>query len=83
VEIICEGEPDARGFVCDYAEIAEAWAPIHAVLDHGCLNEVDGLDNPTTENVAQLILRTARLSLPCVAAVRVGETAIEWCEARA
>jgi 6-pyruvoyltetrahydropterin/6-carboxytetrahydropterin synthase len=80
VEIICEGELDERGMVCDYAEIEQAWEPIFLSIDHRCLNDVDGLDNPTTENVAAMILRTAHMALPCVKAVRVGETAREMCE---
>ena len=82
VDIICEGEPDERGMVCDYSEIAEAWTPIHNCVDHRCLNELDGLDNPTTEVLAPLFLRTLRLSLSCVVAVRVYESNTTWCEAR-
>ena len=43
VELVLEGEPDARGMVCDYAEIAVVWESIHRLLDHRVLNEVPGL----------------------------------------
>jgi 6-pyruvoyltetrahydropterin/6-carboxytetrahydropterin synthase len=87
VEIRYEGEPDARGMVVDYAEIAEAWQPVHAIIDHNFLNEVEGLENPTTEILApwilrRMVIRTATKEVP-PAAVRVYESATTWCEARA
>lgn len=82
VEVVCEGEPDDRGMVVDYEEIAVAWAPIHAMVDHRILNEVPGLENPTTEVLAPFVLRLLRdTSLP-VTAVRVYESTTTWCEAR-
>lgn len=83
VEVICVGEPDDRGFVVDYAEIADAFAPIHAVIDHNYLNEVPGLENPSTEIVAPWILERMRRTLPCVDRVRVRESKGTWCEATA
>ena len=83
VEIICAGKLDRRGMVCDYAEIAAAWAPLHALLDHRVLNEVDGLQNPTTEVLVLWILDHLRVNygyLP-VTHVRVYESSTTWCEA--
>jgi 6-pyruvoyltetrahydropterin/6-carboxytetrahydropterin synthase len=84
VELRLMGRPDSRGMVCDYAEIADAWAPIHAMLDHQTLNEVPGLENPTTEVLAPFILRTLRRDAPHLPwhAVRVYESSSTWCEAR-
>ena len=79
VEIVCAGPLDSRGMVVDYAEIAEAWAPLHALLDHRCLNDIDGLENPTTEILAPYILARLPTALP-VSAVRVYESASTWCE---
>lgn len=56
VEIRLRGEPDRRGgMLIDYAQIAKAWAPIHDALDHHYLNEITGLETPTTEMVAAWI----------------------------
>jgi len=55
VEVSLCGEPDERGMVVDYAEIAAAWAPIHDALDHRLLNDIPGLENPTTEILAPWI----------------------------
>ncbi len=82
VEIICDGEPDSRGMVVDYAQIAAVWQPLHERLDHRLLNEIEGLDNPTTEVLAPWILRRVRHGLTCVTAVRVYESSTTWCEAR-
>lgn len=85
VEIICEGEPDARGMVVDYAEIAAAWKPIESLLDHHTLNDVPGLENPTTEILAPWVLAQCLASphIPrsIVRTVRVYESATTYCEA--
>ena len=39
----------------DFQEIKDAFAPLHDQLDHHYLNEVDGLGNPTSENLARWI----------------------------
>ncbi len=85
VEIICEGEPDERGMVIDYAEIADAWAPLHDRLDHRILNDDPELPNPTTELLAPFILDFLKWGplgkksvLKCV---RVYESNSTWCEA--
>lgn len=61
VEVHVQGEVDpATGMVIDFAEIAAAFAPLHDQLDHHYLNEVEGLDNPTSENLAAWIWERLR-----------------------
>lgn len=83
VEIVCRGELDERGMVVDYAEIAEAWAPIHEMLDHRVLNDVPGLENPTTEILAPWILErlVGGPLAGVVISVKVFESSTTWCEA--
>lgn len=82
VEIRLRGEPGRHlGMLIDYAEIAKAWEPLHAQLDHQTLNEVAGLDVPTTEILAawlheRLVDRFNGLSL----AVRVYESSTTYAE---
>ncbi len=70
---------ESTGWVMDYADIKKAWQPLHDVLDHNYLNEVEGLDNPTSELLAVWIWRRLAPSLPWLTRVTVQET----CTARA
>ena len=50
VEIVVAGECDAKlGWLMDYADITAAFKPIWEKLDHHYLNEIPGLENPTSE----------------------------------
>jgi len=52
-EIVGEGEGYPKlGWVIDYADISLAIKPLWDQLDHHYLNEIDGLENPASENVA-------------------------------
>lgn len=75
VEVALEGPIDpALGWLVDYDEIAAAWAPIAQALDHRLLNEVDGLENPTSELLAAWIFARLAPALPALSAVTVMET---------
>lgn len=52
LEIVVCGPLDIRGFVKDFAEIDAELAPLIKQMDHRLLNDVDGLENPTAENIA-------------------------------
>src|SRR5512143_930973 len=53
VDVVVQGVVNPElGWLMDYADVAAAWAPLHGELDHKMLNEVIGLDNPTSENLA-------------------------------
>ena len=57
-EVILEGEvPEDSGYLIDYGQIAELCEPIRKRLDHYLLNEIEGLENPTAENLARWIWR--------------------------
>ena len=59
--IECEGPLDARlGWVVDFAEVDAQVGPLIRQLDHHYLNEVPGLENPTSEAIAQWILERLR-----------------------
>jgi 6-pyruvoyltetrahydropterin/6-carboxytetrahydropterin synthase len=62
----------------DFQEIKDAFAPVHEQLDHHYLNEVHGLDNPTSENLAQWIWARLAESLP-LSEVVVRETCTAGC----
>ena len=93
VVVMCSGiVGPMSGMVVDYADIAKAWAPLHDLLDHRCLNGVPPgmgcpeqfpvLKNPTTENLAALIVDKLRIALPSFSGVRVYEFATTYAELR-
>lgn len=65
VEVHVSGPVEATsGMVMDFADIKAAFAPLSERLDHHYLNEVEGLDNPTSENVARWIWNRLRCQIP-------------------
>lgn len=80
VEIVVAGECDSKlGWLMDYAEISRRFRPIWKKLDHRYLNEIPGLKNPTSEEIAVWIWKKLKPKLPLLAEVVVAET----CTARA
>ena len=63
----------------DFADIKEAFAPLHAQLDHNYLNEVEGLSNPTSANIARWIWQKLKTTLPGLCKVVVHETCTSGC----
>lgn len=79
-EIVVEGECDPElGWVMDYADISEAFKPLWEQLDHRYLNEIEGLENPTSEMVAAWIWRRLKPKLPLLKEVVVAETCTARC----
>jgi 6-pyruvoyltetrahydropterin/6-carboxytetrahydropterin synthase len=70
-----EGPLDPKfGWVQDYGEISRIFAPVHEAFDHHCLNEIEGLENPTAEVMARWIYDRTKDALPLLADVAVCET---------
>jgi 6-pyruvoyltetrahydropterin/6-carboxytetrahydropterin synthase len=68
------------GWVADFADLKAAFAPLLEQLDHRYLNDIDGLDNPTSENLARWIWY--RLSSRIAAPLRLREVTVrETCTA--
>jgi 6-pyruvoyltetrahydropterin/6-carboxytetrahydropterin synthase len=75
VEIHVRGpEVDRLGWVMDFAELTAAFDPLYRQLDHHYLNDVPGLENPTSENLARWIWQRLQPALPQLSAVVVHET---------
>jgi len=67
------------GWVVDFADIKAAVSPIHELLDHRYLNDVPGLENPTSEVLSQWIWRSLLPALPGLDEVEVRETCTSGC----
>ncbi|MGA7383969.1 MAG: 6-carboxytetrahydropterin synthase QueD [Methylocella sp.] len=81
VELRLEGPVDpATGFVADFFAIEAAFKPLLERLDHRYLNDIEGLENPTTENIAVWIFERTKAALPQLASVVVFETQDCWAE---
>lgn len=79
VEVHVRGPVDPEaGWVMDFGDIAAAFAPVHDALDHRYLNEIEGLDNPTSENIARWIWRRLEGRLP-LARLVIRETCTSGC----
>lgn len=74
------GEVDPKiGWVMDYNEIQTRMQPILSQLDHRVLNEVPGLENPTSEFLAKWIYDKSITTLPMIRKVSVAETPLTEC----
>lgn len=83
VEVIVEGEMDReRGYLIDYGDIGRALDPIREQLDHHCLNDVPGLENPTSEMIAVWLWERLTGPLPMLAEIVVHETCSSRCHYR-
>jgi 6-pyruvoyltetrahydropterin/6-carboxytetrahydropterin synthase len=67
------------GWVMDFADLRKAFQPLFDQLDHHCLNDIDGLENPTSENLASWIWQRLQPDLPDLAKIVVQETCNAGC----
>ena len=83
IELHVSGEPGAEtGWVMDFADIKAAFKPLYEQLDHHYLNDIDGLDNPTSERLATWIWARLKPALPLLSEVVVHETCTSGCRYR-
>lgn len=83
VELRVEGEPGTEsGWVMDFAALKVAFAPIHEQLDHRYLNDIEGLENPTSERLAAWIWERLKQGVPLLDEVVVHETCTSGCRYR-
>jgi 6-pyruvoyltetrahydropterin/6-carboxytetrahydropterin synthase len=68
-----------EGWVMDFADLKRAFQPIYDRLDHHYLNDIDGLENPTSEVLAQWIWDQLSPTLPGLTQIMVRETCTSGC----
>ncbi len=80
IRICVEGEVDPEtGWIIDFAEIKAAYKPVFDQLDHYYLNDIEGLENPTSENLAKWIWDRMKPDLPLLSKVIIKETCTSGC----
>ncbi|HEU4386833.1 MAG TPA: 6-carboxytetrahydropterin synthase QueD [Blastocatellia bacterium] len=80
-EIAVRGEVDEDvGWFIDYAEMTRAFEPLRAKLDHYYLNEIEGLENATSENLCRWIWERLAGRLPGLYRVTIRETCTAQCD---
>lgn len=76
VRLEITGEVDAHtGWVMDFAELKAAFKPVYNRLDHYYLNDIPGLENPTSEVLAKWIWDQMKPQLPLLSAVMIKKPA--------
>ena len=80
IELHVSGDVDPNfGWVMDFAALKAAFLPFYDRLDHHCLNDVEGLENPTSERLAEWIWERLKPEVPLLSAVVVHETCTSGC----
>ena len=80
IEIYISGDnSNDQGWVQDFADISEKFKPIFNQLDHRYLNKVEGLENPTSENLAKWIWVRLIVNLPNLSRIIIQETCTTGC----
>ena len=76
---VAGGVTELSGWVMDFADLKAAFKPIYEQLDHYYLNEIPGLENPTSENIARWIWYKLMPKLPQLSKVEIRETCTSGC----
>ena len=80
IEVAVEGPLDpVMDWVMDYADIKAAFRPLYDQLDHNCLNDLPGLENPTSERLARWIWERLKPTLPLLTEISIAETCTSRC----
>ena len=80
IEVAIEGPVgDDTGWVMDYADLKAAFQPVHDRIDHHYLNDIPGLENPTSERLAVWIWNELKPRLPLLSELVIAETCTSQC----
>jgi 6-pyruvoyltetrahydropterin/6-carboxytetrahydropterin synthase len=80
IEVHVRGDLDPTlGWVMDFADLKREFQPLFDQLDHRYLNDVPGLENPTSERLAQWIWNALKPAVPQLHRIIVHETCTAGC----
>ncbi len=70
---------EESGWVMDFGDIKAAFKPLYDQLDHYYLNDIEGLENPTSENLAKWIWQRLKPKLTELSWIEIKETCTSGC----
>ena len=80
IVIHVSGDLDAdKGWVMDFADVKAAFSLILDQIDHRYLNDIDGLENPTSEVIAKWVWERLHPYLPQLSKIELHETCTAGC----
>lgn len=80
IQIHIKGQiTEPAGWIMDFADMKAAFKPIYDQLDHYYLNDIEGLENPTSENLSRWVWDQLKPRLPELSKVLVRETCTSGC----
>lgn len=80
IEVHLSGKVDTHsGWVQDFADVSAAFKPLFEALDHRYLNDIPGLENPTSENLARWVWSRLKPTLPLLSQIVIHETCTAGC----
>ncbi|MGH8052981.1 MAG: 6-carboxytetrahydropterin synthase QueD [Stenotrophomonas sp.] len=83
IELKVSGEPgEDTGWIMDFSDLKAAFQPLYDQLDHNYLNDIAGLENPTSERLSMWIWERLKPTLPLLSEVVVHETCTSGCSYR-
>ncbi len=80
IQVFLRGPVDPKtGFVMDFGDLAKVCEPVLKQLDHAILNEIEGLENPTSENMSVWVWKKLKPQLPLLSKIVIKETESSGC----
>ena len=70
---------EKTGFIIDFQEIEDSFNPIRKLLDHAYLNDIKGLENPTSENMCKYIWAEIKPKISGLVEIEIKETYSTGC----
>lgn len=75
LKVSISGKPSIQtGWIMDYTDLKEVIKPWINVLDHKVLNDVPGLENPTSENLCLWLWKNIKPEMPNLYSIELNET---------
>lgn len=75
LKVFVKGEPHPHlGWIMDFKELKDKIGPLIDQLDHKLINDIEGLENPTAENITLWIWKRLQPVLPQLSRIELYET---------